>query len=154
MASGPFRMEPGDRQEIVLAIVFSNGNDRLDSVYRLLGAPASLSNALPYIMAFDTTTAPAPPPPEIPPPVTYGLGHSPNPVTQMVVFRFELPASVHANLALYDVLGRQLEVLAEGDFEPGLVAVNKSLADLPSGTYFYRLETQSFRATKTLTVIR
>ncbi len=152
-ATGPFRLDPGDSDEIILAIIYSKGDDRLDSVHRLKGAPQSLRNALPYLMAFDTTAAPKPPPPEISPPVTYGLGHHPNPASEVVQFRFELPEASAIRLVLYDLLARQIDVLVDDVHEAGVNYLDVSVGHLPTGLYLYRLETPGFVAGRPLTIL-
>jgi hypothetical protein len=42
MSSGPFRMEPGDEQEIIVAVVWARGRDHLQSVTELRKADAAM----------------------------------------------------------------------------------------------------------------
>ena len=44
---------------------------------------------------------------------------SPNPFRPMTTIRFGLPSSVHVELAVYDVSGRRVAVLADRVLEPG-----------------------------------
>ncbi len=154
MPTGPFRMEPGETQEIIFAIIFSQGNDRLDSVHQLLGAPVSLRAALPHIIAFDTTLFSARLPPEVPLPVTYGLGHYPNPVSESAVVRFELPRDEHVSVVLYDLLGRRVATLATGLHAAGSYEIHFEAKNLTAGLYLYRLETPTFVGSRTLMVVR
>ncbi|MDX1429206.1 MAG: hypothetical protein R3282_02910, partial [Rhodothermales bacterium] len=155
IASGPFRMEPGDRQEIILAIVYSQLGDRHESAWQLSGAPYSLRTVLPDLMAFDTTsTRSVEPFPQVPVPAAFGLGHHPNPASDIVYFRFELPAAMEARLVLYDAVGREVAVISDGYFEAGRVEMEFPISMLSLGVYIYRLETTAFAAAKKLTVFR
>ncbi len=154
-ASGPFRMEPGDVQEIVVSILWAQGADRFDSVRLLKQAALNTERALPLIMPFDTTTQRAPPPPEIPPRrPDYRLFHYPQPASEIATFDFELPTSMSARLVLYDVLGREVAVVADGPFAEGTNRVTLSLDGLPAGSYFCRLETQVINLARPITVIQ
>ena len=53
-------------------------------------------------------------------------------------------------LALYDIKGRKLSVLAEGEYQPGEYEV--SVNDLNSGIYIYDLRAGDFADTKKLVV--
>ena len=74
----------------------------------------------------------------------------PNPFGKATRIRFSLPtAGTHA-LVVYDVNGRRVRVLSEGMRNAGLAETewdgrDASGALVPSGVYFYRLETESGR---------
>ncbi len=71
----------------------------------------------------------------------------PNPFNLETTIGFELPNKAHVKLAVYNVLGREVAVLAERSFPAGshLVGWN-GLSDrgeeAPSGVYFYRLQAE------------
>ena len=71
----------------------------------------------------------------------------PNPFNPTTTIRFALPARSFVRLAVYNLIGQQVALLAEGTREGGIHAVRFSAGDLPSGIYFYRMEavTQSGR---------
>ena len=52
-----------------------------------------------------------------------------------------LEERVHVRLVVYDVLGRQINVLAEGTREAGTHEVVFEASRLPSGTYLVQLVT-------------
>jgi len=75
-------------------------------------------------------------------PSNYALeGSYPNPFNPATTIRFSLPESAQVRLVVYDVLGRQVRVLADGTYEAGTHEVVFDADGLPSGTYLYRLET-------------
>ncbi len=108
MATGPFDMQTGDTVDIWLAIVWSRGSDRLDSVRRLKEDAA-------FVQTFfdDGMTAPAPPPPNTRPvliaPADRALGQPTN-----TTLRWELIAGFTRF---------ELEIDDEADFSSPLVRV-------------------------------
>ena len=68
----------------------------------------------------------------------------PNPFNPETVIRFTVGtqdlASLRIRLAVYDVLGRQIAVLADGMYPAGTHSVRFDASTLPSGLYLYRLE--------------
>jgi 1,4-alpha-glucan branching enzyme len=73
------------------------------------------------------------------------LGVSPNPFNPRTTVSFELPDAGHARVAVFDVAGREVAVLADRYFEGGRQSLSWDVAQdglpLPSGVYFVRLET-------------
>jgi hypothetical protein len=70
----------------------------------------------------------------------------PNPVesaSSQSVITYGIPECGNIKLALYDLLGREVQVLASGWKAPGSYTVTLSAAALPPGMYVYRLETGS-----------
>jgi len=65
----------------------------------------------------------------------------PNPFSQTTQIAFELPTAQRIKLALFDVLGRERMIIAEGVFEKGLQRFTLKAENLASGYYFLRLET-------------
>ncbi|MEF8939114.1 MAG: T9SS type A sorting domain-containing protein [Salinivenus sp.] len=78
----------------------------------------------------------------------------PNPVRTYATLRYTLPRTATVRLSLYDVLGREVDVLVNRTQPAGRTEVQVDATALQSGLYFYRLEAN--RATKTgrLTVVR
>lgn len=77
----------------------------------------------------------------------------PNPVHGRASIEFELPSRSHARLCVYDVLGRQVAVLADGPFSAGVHRVWFDGAGYASGPYFYRLEAGAAMATGRMMVL-
>ncbi|MGE5401108.1 MAG: T9SS type A sorting domain-containing protein [Ignavibacteriales bacterium] len=65
----------------------------------------------------------------------------PNPFNPGTVISYQLPVFSHVRLAVYDVLGREIAVLFEGDRAAGIYSyhLNANEHSLTSGVYFYRL---------------
>ncbi len=77
----------------------------------------------------------------------------PNPFNPATRIQFTFPPSGAAHVAVYDLLGRQVRVLVEGELSAGTHAVTFEAGDLASGVYLYRLETpaQTFTRRMVLT---
>ena len=147
---GPFSMQPGDTQEFTVAVVFAQGDDRLDSIVELREATRYIRNA--YDLGLFEPQRVRPPPAEPPPPTTFALGAFPNPFTASASVELTVAEGAGAlRLAVYDVLGREVAVVADGVLAPGVHPFAIDGAELPAGVYFVRLETG--RQTESLTLI-
>jgi hypothetical protein len=58
------------------------------------------------------------------------------------------------SLAVYDVRGRQVAVLANGTMAPGVHRISWDATGLTSGVYFYRLRAGTFVETKKMILLR
>ncbi len=65
----------------------------------------------------------------------------PNPATDEATFAFRVAAPRDVRIALYDLLGREVAVVLDGDFGVGEHTVRFDAAGLASGVYFYALAT-------------
>lgn len=88
-------------------------------------------------------------------PDEYMLGPNyPNPFNPSTVIRYSLPEEVRVRLAVYDMLGRQVQVLVDGQRPAGIHEVKFEAAGLPSGTYLYRVEAGGFSDTGMMSLIK
>lgn len=78
----------------------------------------------------------------------------PNPFRTATEVAFSLPEPAAVRLMVYDVLGREVAVLAAGDFAPGRHAVRFDASDLAAGVYVARLAAGGEAVTRRLTVVR
>lgn len=74
----------------------------------------------------------------------------PNPFNPSTTIGFELGTTADVRLVVYDVLGREVQVLVDGRLAPGEHAVRFEAAHLPSGVYLYRLEVDGRRETRSM----
>ncbi len=65
----------------------------------------------------------------------------PNPFNPETVIQFSLPATVEIHLAVYDLTGREVALLAKGLQERGTHQLRFDGSAMPSGVYFYNLVT-------------
>ena len=79
----------------------------------------------------------------------------PNPFNPTTTITFRLDRNQqHVRLAVYDVLGRPVQVLHEGPVSAGTFRATFDASDLASGLYLYRLETEAGRTTRKMTLIK
>lgn len=88
-------------------------------------------------------------------PQSYSLSQNyPNPFNPTTSIRFDLPMSSYVSLIIYDILGRTVDILAEGKFNTGAYLVNWDATRYSSGIYFYTLVTDEYVATKKMILSR
>lgn len=63
----------------------------------------------------------------------------PNPFNPVTQISFSLAARTSIELSVYDILGRQITILASGELAPGEHSYSFSAENLPSGIYFANL---------------
>ncbi len=153
MSTGPFTMQPGEAQEIVVAVVWARGDDHLDSVRQLKSGTARLHEVADEILVPDVTFR-VPEPPPAPADVLGFAQNFPNPFSSATTIRYSLPQSMVIRLRVYDVLGREVATLVNGRQAPGIYTVEFDGASLPTGVYFYRIEMDHLRSTKHMTLTR
>ena len=78
----------------------------------------------------------------------------PNPFNPETTIGFELPESSYVRLTVFDMVGAEVAVLVDGMQAAGRHTVTFHAEDLPSGTYVYRLMTDTQSLTKTLTYLK
>ncbi len=78
----------------------------------------------------------------------------PNPARLAATVSFSLPSVQRVRLVVYDVLGREVAVLAEGERAPGVHAVAVDGTGLPSGRYLVQLEANGTVQTQAFTLLR
>jgi len=67
---------------------------------------------------------------------------------------FKVQGSRLVTLKVYDVLGREVEMLVNDNLQPGSYEVTFDAAGLASGVYFYRLQSGEFTQTKRMVLMR
>ena len=78
----------------------------------------------------------------------------PNPSRETINFVFSLPEDGRVELSVYDLSGRRVASLINSDLTAGRHEVSWSCADVESGVYLYRLETEAGSITQRLVVSR
>ena len=71
----------------------------------------------------------------------------PNPFNPSTMIVFYLPRNEYVSLKVYDITGRAIETLVDGEVPPGEHRMNWSAQGLPSGVYFCRMQTMDFSNT-------
>ena len=86
--------------------------------------------------------------------VDLGVAVAPNPVAGTGTVTFGLAEGGDARVSLYDALGREVAVLAEGPRGSGRHTVGLSASALPAGVYVVRVVTAGEAHTARLTVVK
>jgi hypothetical protein len=78
----------------------------------------------------------------------------PNPFNPVTKIRFDLPKSSTVRILLYDITGKVVMNLVDGEFQAGSYETALDASSLSSGLYFYRMETPDYSNTKRLMLIK
>ncbi len=78
----------------------------------------------------------------------------PNPFNPSTTIEFALPATQRTTLKVFDVQGREMATLVDQQLEAGTHTVRWDAGILPSGVYFYRLQSGTSVQTKKLLLMR
>jgi hypothetical protein len=77
---------------------------------------------------------------------TLQLSSGPNPFTTQTTIRFELPRAGRVRLTVHDVTGREVARLLDGWVDAGQHSATLRADHLPSGVYWYHLDTGETRS--------
>ncbi|GBD93181.1 hypothetical protein BMS3Abin05_00764 [bacterium BMS3Abin05] len=78
----------------------------------------------------------------------------PNPFNPTTTIVYQLPQTAYVTVAIYDVRGRLVETLVNGEKAAGQYSVQWHAEGVPSGVYFYRIHAGKFTATKKLLLLK
>ncbi len=88
-------------------------------------------------------------------PVRFSLGSTyPNPGGPVTHLRFAVPRAARVALRLYDVTGRQVRTLLEGEMPPGFHTIRLDGTELPAGVYYCLMTAPGFRETRSLVLVK
>ena len=76
-----------------------------------------------------------------------------NPGRVLPALRFALPKAAHVSITLYDVAGRRVASIANGDFEAGWHTTPAQTARLAGGVYFARMDVAGQKFVKRLVIL-
>lgn len=111
-----------------------------------------------YKSAQAEPTAPLPGAPRMIPgraPVEWVLGQNyPNPFNPRTIVPFEMPVGGRVSLTIYNAIGERVALLVDADLPAGRHAYPWDASGMPSGIYFYRLQSASFSRSGKLTLMK
>ncbi|MFZ1728737.1 MAG: T9SS type A sorting domain-containing protein [Bacteroidota bacterium] len=84
----------------------------------------------------------------------YQIFNRPNPFNPATMIGYTIPQDEHVKIAVYDALGREVEILVDEVRAAGTHSVVFDSKLLPSGIYFYRMETPHFSQMKKMVVAK
>jgi len=88
-------------------------------------------------------------------PAAYSLSQNyPNPFNPSTTISYELPSSSRVTLKIFNLLGQEIATLVDGQQDAGSHSLQWNAANVSSGVYFYRLQTENFSQTKKLMLLK
>jgi len=149
LASGPFTMANGDTQEVVVAAIVGLGADRLASILNLRDEWKKVNDV------FGAIVTSAPPVRQATEPLQFRLEQNyPNPFNPTTVVSGQLAMDSRIKLGVYDLLGREIAVLADGKYPAGKFSFTFDGSGLASGIYIYRLTAGQYSASRSMILIK
>jgi hypothetical protein len=91
------------------------------------------------------------------PPVPYNFQLSqnyPNPFNPSTIIRYSIPERSKVTLKIFDITGREVLTLLNGEVNAGNYKINFNASKLPSGVYFYILRSNTFASTKKMLLLK
>jgi hypothetical protein len=89
------------------------------------------------------------------PPSSFTLSQNfPNPFNPSTKIYFEIPKPVYVKLIVFDILGREVAALINGEMLPGRYIVKFSSDNFASGVYIYQLRAGDFVQSKKMMILR
>ncbi|MEW6509813.1 MAG: glucoamylase family protein [Bacteroidota bacterium] len=90
-----------------------------------------------------------------PVPLSYRLEQNfPNPFNPVTTIRYEVPSQSIVTLAVYDLLGREVALLLDGEQTAGVHRATFDATGLASGVYVYRIRAGVFTASRTMVLLK
>lgn len=88
-------------------------------------------------------------------PVRFGLYQNfPNPFNPATKIKFDLASSTFVKISVYDVAGREISVPVSQNMNAGSYEMEFDASRLPSGVYFYRIETAEFTSIRKMVLVK
>lgn len=88
-------------------------------------------------------------------PETFTLSQNyPNPFNPSTKIDFSIPKNSFVSIKLYDILGKEIMILANKDFNSGAYTLEFDGSSLSSGVYFYKLTAGEFTDTKKMMLVK
>ena len=85
----------------------------------------------------------------------YELGQNyPNPFNPITHIRFNIPETGNTKLTVFNMMGETVANLVNGVVSAGGHTVSWNAANMPTGVYFYRLESGNFTQTRKLLLVK
>ncbi|MCB0728975.1 MAG: T9SS type A sorting domain-containing protein, partial [Ignavibacteriae bacterium] len=78
----------------------------------------------------------------------------PNPFNPVTKIDFDLPVNSNVSVKIYSMNGKEIKSLLNGFLNSGYYSVDFDASELPSGVYYYRLESGNFISTKKLILLK
>ena len=147
-----FTISPGERQVFVIAQLIARGTTNVNSVTKLKLLTDYVRNFYNSVIGIKEIK-------KVLPSSFILYQNYPNPFNPSTTIKFEIPYGVKSEksevkIVIYDVLGREVEVLLNEKLSPGTFEVDWDASNNPSGVYFYVFSANGFTNTKKMVVLK
>ncbi|UCC78515.1 MAG: T9SS type A sorting domain-containing protein [Candidatus Zixiibacteriota bacterium] len=148
---GVYRYDPDFTDPPELISTPHNGPAGLDYNRRehILAIPNFYSNSISLIDIIPTSTDE-----NIVPDNYLTIKNYPNPFNAYTIIEYRLPSHSDVTVEIFDMLGRKVEILFSGTLPAGLHRVVWNAAEHSSGVYYYKINSQYFRAADRTVLLR
>ncbi len=133
VSSGPYTLQPGDSVDIAFAL--AGGTSVTDLRSAVTAARAKYQYIITSVEREDIKFSGR----------TALYDNYPNPVMTNTVISYQVSGNGFVSLKVYDVLGREVAVLADGVQSAGEHKIELNTVGLSNGIYFYELVTPDYR---------
>jgi len=87
------------------------------------------------------------------------LSNFPNPFNNSTIIKYVIPSIgtkkiIDVKVIIYDLAGKEVEVLVNGEYIPGMYSYTWNATNYASGVYFYRIEAGEYTETKKMVLIK
>jgi hypothetical protein len=151
---GPFTLEEGKEIEVFVACAVGQGSDALGSITEVkditnIVQEFFICNFNPAcIVSVDEQLASDQP-------EDYTLFQNyPNPFNPSTTIKYQISEQSFVTIKVYDVLGNEVATLVNEEKPAGVYEVEWNATGLPSGVYFYQLQTNDFLETKKMILMK
>ncbi|MGA3286710.1 MAG: T9SS type A sorting domain-containing protein [Bacteroidota bacterium] len=88
-------------------------------------------------------------------PDAFGLKQNyPNPFNPTTTVSFDIPFQTYVSIKVYNLVGQEVATIVSENMAAGSYSKIWNAASMPSGVYFYRLQTGSFTDTRKLVLLK
>ncbi|MBU1937247.1 T9SS type A sorting domain-containing protein [bacterium] len=78
----------------------------------------------------------------------------PNPFNPTTTIRYDVKQTGHVQLTIFNLLGQEVTRLVDSQRLAGTYTISWNATDLPSGIYFYQLQTADFVQTRKMVLVK
>jgi hypothetical protein len=88
-------------------------------------------------------------------PTEFSLSQNyPNPFNPSTTIQYSIKERTSVELVLYDILGREVEVLVNEEQDAGQYKINLNAGGLASGVYFYKIQAGEYAEVKKMILLK
>ena len=78
----------------------------------------------------------------------------PNPFNSSIQIEFTLPIKTNVNLKIFDILGREIDLITHQQYESGVHQIIWHANNVSSGVYFIKFKTEKFSKTQKIVLVK